>query len=226
VGYRVSLAAALAAVALCCGAQVFRWTDSEGRVHYGDRPPDARSAKPLADAPAGASGTDDVKVADTTIDWFEIRGFSSEEIRASMLETAPYSAARQSRVWGQCRWWFEWEFAHRVDAASCRIDRFTLKLLSEQKLPRWVDAGRAPEELRRRWDDFDKRLRRHEDGHKGNGIKAAIDLARRIRALPEFKTCAALNDEIVRAKDRVYSEYRLLDDAFDRVDLLYLKGFQ
>lgn len=40
----------LIAVALClaspAGAQVFRWTDKEGRVHYGDEPgPTARNAR-------------------------------------------------------------------------------------------------------------------------------------------------------------------------------------
>jgi len=28
------------AFALCASAQVFKWTDSTGKVHYGDRPPD------------------------------------------------------------------------------------------------------------------------------------------------------------------------------------------
>ena len=68
-------------------------------------------------------------------------------------------------------------------------------------------------------------MRQHEDGHRNNGIKAANDLARRLRALPEHADCAALNGEIRKLGDRIVSEYDLLDKAFDRVDLLYLTGF-
>jgi glutaredoxin len=28
------------ALALSCGAQIYKWTDSSGKVHYGDQPPD------------------------------------------------------------------------------------------------------------------------------------------------------------------------------------------
>jgi predicted secreted Zn-dependent protease len=51
-------------------------------------------------------------------------------------------------------------------------------------------------------------------------------LARRLRALPEFESCAALNAEIVKTRARVNSEYRMLDEAYDRVETLYAKGFQ
>jgi predicted secreted Zn-dependent protease len=209
-----------------CGAQVFRWTDSEGRVQYGDRPPDAQSAKSIAAPSNEPSALADVKVEETSIEWFDLRGFSSEEIRASMRETAPYSEVRKSRVWGQCRWWFEWDFKHRVEPSSCRIDKFSIRLRSEMRLPRWLDASRAPSDLKQRWDDFERGLRRHENGHKANGVNAANDLARRLRSLPEFTNCNALNEEIKKTRDRVRAEYNMLDDAFDRVDLLYLKGFQ
>jgi glutaredoxin len=43
------LAALLCALALPAGAQVAKWVDAEGRVHYGDRPPAGKavSAEPL-----------------------------------------------------------------------------------------------------------------------------------------------------------------------------------
>ena len=47
-----------------------------------------------------------------------------------------------------------------------------------------------------------------------------------MRALPEYASCATLNSEIGKLGSRIVSEYGLLDKAFDRVDLLYLTGFQ
>ena len=225
------LAAALCLVLLAlpasANAQVYRWKDADGKVHYGDRPPEAEKAKAIdTPAPAAAAAASEVQVTETTVEWFTIRGTSSAEMRASMSETAPYSAERQSRVWGQCKWWLQWDFKHHATPAGCRIGAFTITLNSRMKLPKWVDSANGGAELRARWETFEKRLRQHEDGHKNNGIKAANDLARRLRALPEHADCATLNNEIRKLGERIVSEYDLLDKAFDRVDLLYLTGFQ
>lgn len=224
-GMAIPVAACLS-ISFACDAQIHRWTDSDGRVHYGDHPPDAQGAKTIVVPGGETSAPVDVEVLETTVEWFDIRGFSTREMRESMLQTAPYSLVQKSPVWGQCRWWFEWKFGHRVAATSCRIDKVAIKVHAQMKLPRWVDANHASSDLRQRWDDFERRLRQHEDGHKANGIRAANDLARRLRALPEFKDCVALNAEIVKTRSRVLSEYRLLDNAFDRVERIYLKGFQ
>jgi predicted secreted Zn-dependent protease len=213
-------------------AQVYRWKDADGKVHYGDKPPELEKAKPVATPGVIGGGGDvataaEVRVTETTVDWFTIRGATSEQMRASMTETAPYSEKRQSRVWGQCYWWFSWDFKYLPGSrGGCRVAEFTITLNARMKLPKWVDAGRADGELRDRWDTFERRLRQHEDGHKNNGVKAANDLARRIKAIGEFPDCALLNAEIKKVGDRVWSEYALLDDAFDRVDLLYLTGFR
>jgi predicted secreted Zn-dependent protease len=210
----------------CAGnAQVYRWTDSEGRTHYGDRPSDARTAKPVAARPSEAAAADEVQVLETAVEWFTIHGHSPQQMRDSMQQTAPYNELAGSKVWGQCRWWFEWDFKYRVEQGSCNVGSFSIVLHSQMQLPRWVDASGAPAELRSRWEDFARRLRQHEDGHKANGVRAANDLARRIRALPAFADCDALNDAIVIASKRVTSEGGMLDAAFDRVDRLYLTGF-
>jgi len=222
----------LLSLALPAFAQVYRWKDADGRIHYGDKPPELEKAKPIATPGAVGGGGDvaaasEVRVTETAIDWFPIRGTTSAQMRESMGDTAPYSAERQSRVWGQCRWWFDWDFKYLPGpTGGCRVAEVTITLNSRMKLPKWVDANQAPAELRARWESFERRLRQHEDGHKNNGVKAANDLARRIKALPEYPDCGILNNEIRKLGDRVWSEYALLDNAFDRVDLLYLTGFQ
>jgi type IV secretory pathway VirB10-like protein len=56
---RVSAAIALAvlAAAVAAQAQVYRWVDEQGKVHYGERPPTGAKASPVQDklaAPPGA----------------------------------------------------------------------------------------------------------------------------------------------------------------------------
>ncbi len=45
---------ALVALSTAAGAEVFRWTDAEGRVHYGDRPSAGSQSVPLTSGPAPA----------------------------------------------------------------------------------------------------------------------------------------------------------------------------
>ena len=226
---------ALAVMAVACflasegGAQVYSWTDSQGKVHYGDRPPDAAKAKPVdtakTDTATTGSGSADVHVMPTEIDWFSVRGLTRADIRATMRETAPFSEQRQTRVWGQCAWRVTWKFEHRREGGECRVDRMRLEVHARMKLPRWEDEAVAPAELRAQWQEFSRRLRVHEDGHRNTGIAAARDLARRLRALPAYPDCDALNRDIARIGERVIGEHRQLDDAFDRVDYLYITGF-
>ena len=44
---RTLLAAAVLLAAMSASAQVYRWTDSNGKVHYGDRPPEEAKAREL-----------------------------------------------------------------------------------------------------------------------------------------------------------------------------------
>lgn len=55
--YRIAALIALYVVTLPLHAQVYKWTDADGRIHYGDRPPpEARSERlQTGPAPSGAA---------------------------------------------------------------------------------------------------------------------------------------------------------------------------
>ena len=60
----LSVACALLAVSWPAAAQVYKWTDENGKVHYGDKPQGAKSATTIAAPPtpapsAAASGSHD-----------------------------------------------------------------------------------------------------------------------------------------------------------------------
>lgn len=227
---RSPFALVLLAFSLAAHAQVYRWTDERGKVHYGDHPAEGDKAKPvdigrMDSSSSGGATSADVRVKETEVEWFVVRGVTRQEIRDTMQQTAPYSEVHKARVWGQCAWRISWSFQHERDATSCRVHRMRLEVSAVMRLPRWQDEALAEPDLRARWSDFNRRLRQHEDGHKKNGIAAAEDLARRLRGLREFATCEALNAEIVATRNRVLSEYRQVDQAFDRVERLYLTGF-
>jgi len=213
----ISALAACAAMVPGMAADVQKWTDANGRVHYGDSPPPGSAAKEVRTASvAGTPPGRDVQVEETVIHAYEVSGASVRELSDAMQRTAPVSQATGQRVWGQCSWMLKWNFAHASEGGRCRIDKFSLTVSAIIVIPKWTDRNAAPESLQSRWDGFSRALRAHEDGHKENGVRAANDFANRLRALPPEKDCAALVQKINTLGERVTSEYRFIDQAFDR----------
>jgi len=196
-------------------AQVFRWVDSQGVVHYGDKPPDGvKAVAPDIRIPK-TEASRDVEVKETLIEWFEVRGMSIRDINATMRATAPKDKEGKPR-WGQAPWNLKWKFRHAQSGEQCRIGEFTVIVNTTLRLPKWVDQPNALPGLQKSWETFTKALRIHEEGHRDNAIRAGNDLARRLRALQPYPNCEALNQEITRVGTRIISEYQMVDQAYDR----------
>lgn len=224
------LAIALFVVAaIAAPAQVYKWIDSTGKTQYGDAPPEEAGAKALKiQAPSGAVGLAEagVEVAETEIIWFPVGGLTLRELNASKEANGPFNDIAGAKVWGQTGWRIGWKFAHDRSNGDCRIGNFTVTVESRMWLPKWGEYNLATPEVRDKWDAFFKGLRIHEDGHKANGVKAGNDLARRLRGMVARASCEALNAEIVQVRERIVSEYSLVDRAFDRVERIYREGLR
>ena len=215
---------AAALLPLAVHAQVYKWTDPQGRTQYGDKPPDETKAQSVKiEDTRGAVGTTDpdVQVLETEFVWFPVSGRTPYELYLSMRANGPLNMIAGTNVWGQTGWYMRWKIDYDTKAGGCRIGSFKVMLHSKQWLPRWGGYNDAASELRGKWDAFYRKLRIHEDGHKANGIKAANDLARRLRAVKPYPDCGNLQDEVSALGHRVRSEYALVDGAFDRVEKIY-----
>jgi len=207
----------MVAAGLAEAAEVRKWTDAEGRVHYGDRPPPGIAAKQVQTP--GASGiapSREVQVEESVIRHFQVSGTSLRELGQSMQLTAPVSSITGKRVWGQCQWQLDWKFHYAREGGTCRIDTFSITVSAVIDFPQWTSKSAAPEALQGKWEQFARALRIHEDGHKENGVRAANDLANRLRALPPEPDCEALNQKISDLGTRIISEYSYIDNAYDR----------
>jgi predicted secreted Zn-dependent protease len=213
----VSVAVACAGAVTAISGEVHRWKDADGRVHYGDKPPPGVAAKQVAvPAPAPARPSPDVKVEESVIRPYDISGSTLAELNAAAQRSGPVSKATGKRVWGMCTWRVTWNFSRTGGGGKCAVEKFTITVGATLDLPRWTNRDAAPESVKSGWDRFAAALRLHEDGHGDIGVRAANDLASRLRALPPEKSCAELDQKVVALGERVLSGYRLLDQAYDR----------
>jgi predicted secreted Zn-dependent protease len=156
----------------------------------------------------------DVEVLATRIEYFPVRGLSIASLNASMRQTAPRDEDGKP-VWGQAHWRLDWKFSHDT-SSGCRVDKFNITVTSTLRMPEWVDRAKASAELQEKWAAFYRALLVHEAGHRDNGIRAANELARRIRGLGRLYECRTLNANIGTLGEQVIAEYNRADRAYDR----------
>jgi predicted secreted Zn-dependent protease len=209
--------AAGACIVVAYAGEIHRWKDADGRVHYGDKPPPEAATKQVAVPKAGQTQANpEVRVEESVIRPYDISGTTTHALNAGARASGPLSPASGMRVWGMCTWGIKWDYTRGGPEGKCALEKLSLVLSAIIDMPRWTNRDAAPEALKAGWDRFYAALRAHEDGHKDNGVRAANDLAQRLRALPPQKTCAELDQKISELGQRILAEYRMLDQSYDR----------
>ena len=206
-------------------AEVYKWTGPDGRVHYGDNPPTDTTSKSVQSANVAVPlALAEVEIEESSMKYFPIYGTTPRELQASILANGPFNEIVKRNVNAECGWRLNWRFDYVRDKGQCKIGKFKIMLRTEITFPKWMNPEAGDESVRSLWKRVSKDIRVHEDGHKANGIEAANVLARRLRALPEFESCEALNTEISREGKRIYAEYSLLNRAYDRTEALKIQA--
>jgi predicted secreted Zn-dependent protease len=147
-------------------------------------------------------------------DYYDIEGRTAAELREQM--------DRNGVLWtngntydAYTGWNVKWNYRYRVTDHDCSIGSVTTTLNVEYRLPRWTDYAGGPAALKKRWDDYIKALRQHEDGHKGIGVKAAVEIERSIAELEPAGTCDALAETANALSRRIISEYAAAERVYD-----------
>lgn len=205
-------------------AEVFKWTDKDGRTHYGDRVPQDKVGTSVKSANvASPTAAAEVEIEPSVMKYFDIYGRTPRELQASILVNGPFSELLQRHVNATCGWGITWKFDYLQDKGRCRINKFKITLSTVITFPRWQNPEAADDATRAIWSRASKEIQVHEDGHKANGIEAANVLARRLRGLQSFDSCEALSAEISKAGKQIYAEYSLIDRAYDRTEALKIR---
>jgi predicted secreted Zn-dependent protease len=211
--------AILGVCASCTGAgaaDIVKWKDASGRTHYGDRPPEGQGARPVA-APGipGSTPSAEVKVAESVVRYYDVRGSSSQDLYNAFQSSGPADRNGRRNA-GLCTWRMDWEFSFARSAGKCAIEKFSITVSSTIDLPRWSNREAGTPALRSTWDRFSTALRMHEDGHRDNGVRVANAVAGRLRTLPAEKDCAAMNQRIAAVTRDVQDAHKDIDAAYDR----------
>ena len=91
----VALALAMLLAAVAAHAQVYRWVDEQGKVHYGERPPAGAKASPVEDRLATPPGAPAPQAAPGTAQ--QERDFQRRRMEREQQEARDQKAADKAR---------------------------------------------------------------------------------------------------------------------------------
>lgn len=228
---RAVLALVLAAVLpATAAAQLYRWTDDDGNVHYADSPegiperfregtnrvrPDRIDGVPVAPAPPPAlpvaptaGSRRDVLVASagalyamtTHTRIHDIAGRSAAE-----LETA-LSRRRLGAHDGKTTSSYRWRYRTTPLGATCVVAYVELEMVVSIDLPGWSPTPEASGGVAEQWDRYFTALRLHEEGHRQLAVSEGHEVLEAIMAVNG--PCAAMDDAVQAAVAAVAARYR------------------
>jgi predicted secreted Zn-dependent protease len=146
-----------------------------------------------------------------TFRYYAVTGTSEEELKRSLLEKGPRDDTGTARF-AYTDWKVTWKWK-RLDDGSVDPESVELACVADILLPELDASATFSPELRRAWDGFIERTRRHELNHVSHVEQRAPEIYKRLRAAAEQsgsvsgKRAAAIVSEVVadiKAMDRHY----------------------
>ncbi len=104
-----------------------------------------------------------------------------------------------------------------LQASSCQIKDYRLKLDFTIKLPRIKNEKVLPSGERNRWQQFQAFLKKHEETHRAIWLGCAADLERQVKAI-KVKSCADADKKATQLWNKVRAACSKKHEAFDAAE--------
>lgn len=155
----------------------------------------------------------EVKIEQTN-STYELRGLTTEQIHDDLMKSAPRENGEI--IDGELKDDVSLSLDYTIQAGVCRVGTDTVTLKLVMSLPRWVDEGRAPDEVRKAWNAYFSALQSHEGGHKAIALDAANAIDGLIHDGPSGQSCSALETKIRKAAEKIQIEAEAQQENLDQ----------
>lgn len=167
---------------------------------------------PIHEADDGVAAPDASVSFSSAEEMYDVTGANAAELSQAMQKDGPRN------FWAYTNWFINW--SHTTEAEStgvCKLKDSLVSVTTKLTLPRWANAPDPDDARRRSWDAMIAALRKHEQGHVNNGVRAANAISSAILAVPAQTSCDALDGVIDSTSKEIVKAYRKADKDYDRV---------
>lgn len=134
------------------------------------------------------------------------------EVVAELFSNTPIKMGSEKYL-AETNWQIKYKYNSQYNVKLCKVDTVSVDLDVEYIMPQVSNS--VPAKIKHKFKRFYKKLLTHEQTHKNNGLKAAKEIERKIRAKSQEKNCDILNSKIKKMADSIISKYARLDRLYD-----------
>ncbi len=149
--------------------------------------------------------------------FYVVTGTNAAEIHASTVQGRPWK--QNSDYDAETTWNAKCAFNYQqVGGAVFSLSSFEVKATATVTLPRWVPPKgyEMDRDLAARWWQYLKGLSRHEQGHVQIVREAALEIERRLSALPSFSSVKELTAVANRTAKETIDEAHKREQDYDQ----------
>ena len=154
------------------------------------------------------------------VEYYDVRGRNSTELRAAMDAKGPLNKARGKRYDARTDWalgWSDLDIDRALAAKGIfRLTKWTLKLEAKVILPRWENERDGLPFERRRWRVYLARLNLHEAGHVKLAEQTAAALDEAFGKLGFSPSQKKLEAVVKTRAEKILRDYTAKHVEYDR----------
>jgi predicted secreted Zn-dependent protease len=160
-------------------------------------------------------GTNQGGVVTIKTNYYVFGGTNHFQMRAAMIEARPWK--RRLTYDAQTKWELKTNYRFRRDGDGFAVNAVAVKTEVVITLPWWIPGKPVPRELVERWSKCVDGLSRHEQGHLVLAQAAAVEVKKRLLALPACATLRELAATADRIVNETVDEFRERERKYDEV---------
>lgn len=175
-------------------ADIYRWADANGQVHFSDRSAvGASKITPSQPSTFAPPATDLVAHARTaiTFEYYYAYPHSRRDLQRALFEVTPIREEGKPYL-GNTHSTLHYHYETRMEGALCRVSKADTELDITYTMPRLGNETSISADTADSFNRYYPRLMLHETGHADIGRAAARDLESALYAMPATAQCSDL----------------------------------
>lgn len=196
-------------------AEIYKWTDKEGVIHFQDIPPTNLSASTVVEIISVPKGIENnFHPVEGGIEYYDIQGNSREELMGQLGKLGLKTEGGQNAA-GVTVWRLRSRFNTVLNGRKWHIESPEVSADITIKLPRWLGFPSASSDLKIRWKNFFQALKRHEEKHKEDAMRCAEEAQKALSAIGPMSDRDQLLKAANTACNRTTEKYMAISAEFD-----------
>ncbi len=150
------------------------------------------------------------------LEFYGIQGRTPKRLLREMQKKAPPPAFGGADRFARAQSLFSWDLSFEFAGDLCKTEGSDVTVDMLYILPKWTNKERGSPELVLYWEEFEKNVFAHEQGHGDVALEVAADMARAILNTAPNEDCKVVMDAARLATHEVLRTAKDRQKAYDK----------